>query len=95
MLLPGLVTTATNFAYHVNSRLRQYDPWKALHGKHVSGNYPSDSEMSLRSPKHVWPMDGIFTAIASPNSPNGGFNRLRLPTLPHRLPQPPIACPPL
>ena len=49
----------------------------------------------LGPPKHVWPMDGIFTAMASPNSPNGGFNRIRLPTLPHRLPQPPIARPPL
>ena len=44
------------FVNLVNShvRLRQQDPWRALHGKHAGSQvHPSGSKMSLRPSKHV------------------------------------------
>ena len=43
-----------SFADPVNLRLRQWDPWKALHGRHGWKFYPSDREVSLMPFKHVW-----------------------------------------
>ena len=43
-----------SFANHVNSRMIQYDPWKALHGRHGSDIGLSGSETFLRPSKHVW-----------------------------------------
>ena len=43
----------TSFAVHVISQLRQWGPWKALHGRHGSEIDSSDSEMSLRPSRHV------------------------------------------
>ena len=38
----------------VNSLVRQWDPWRALHRRHVSEVHPSDGETSLMPSKHVW-----------------------------------------
>ena len=43
-----------SFAKPVNSQLRQWDPWRVLHGRHGSEIHPGDREMLLRSSKHVW-----------------------------------------
>ena len=51
--LTDLLFSRASFADHVNSRLRQWDPWRALHGRHGSEIHPSDKEMSLKPPKHV------------------------------------------
>ena len=59
------------------------DPLRALHGRHGSEIQAGGSETSLRPCKDVW---GIWLAllalIASPNSPNRGFN---LPPSAHHL----------
>ena len=50
--LPGLAYTGLlfkgSFANYVNSQLRKWGPWRALHRKHGSEIYPSGSETSLR-----------------------------------------------
>ena len=43
-----------SFADPVNSWLRQWDPWGALHGRHGSEIHSSDGETSLTPFKHVW-----------------------------------------
>ena len=52
--------SGVSFADPVNSRLRQWDLWRVLHGRHGSEIHPSDSEMSLRPSKHVWAYDWHF-----------------------------------
>ena len=37
------------FADHVKSRLRQWDPWRALDGRHGSGIHPCIGETSLKA----------------------------------------------
>ena len=44
----------TSFPDPVNSSLRQWDPWVALHGRHGSEIHPSDGDTSLMPFKHVW-----------------------------------------
>ena len=86
----------TSFANPVNSQLRQWDSWRALHGRHGSEIHPSDSKTSLRPSKHVWAYGWhlLDLYVASSNIPNGGFN---LP-LAIQPPSPPAlllsACPP-
>ena len=63
------------FADHVKSRLRQWDPWRALDGRHGSDIHPCVSETSvkvLQSCLGLWP--ALHGLIATPNSPIGGFN---------------------
>ena len=43
-----------SFTNPVNSWIRQWDPWRVLHGRHGSEIHPSDSEASFRPSKHVW-----------------------------------------
>ena len=38
-----------DFADHVKSRLRQWDPWRALDGRYGSDIHPCVSEMSLKA----------------------------------------------
>ena len=62
---------------HVNSRLRQWDPWRALHGTHGSEIHPSDRETSLCPSKHILAYWLAFLGlITSANSPNRGYNLL-------------------
>ena len=79
-----------SFANPVNSWLRQWDPWRVLHGSHGSEIHPSDRETSFRPFKHVW---GLWLAllglIASSNSVNRGFNP------PPASQLPPLLTPPL
>ena len=64
-----------SFSNHVNSRPTQWDPWRALHGRHGSEIHPSDRETSIRPSEGVWAYGWHFLdSIASPNSPKGGFN---------------------
>ena len=46
--------SGASFANPVNSRLRQWDPWRALHGRHGPEIHPSGSETTLRPSKHAW-----------------------------------------
>ena len=63
------------FANHVKSRLRQWDPWRALDGRHGSDIHPCIGETSLKARQSCL---GLWLAlvghIATPNSPVGGFN---------------------
>ena len=53
--LGGLVCfSRVSFADHVNSWLRQWDPWGALHGRHGFEIHPSVGETSPTPFKHVW-----------------------------------------
>ena len=67
--------SGVSFADHVNSHLRKWDPWSALHGRHGSEIHLSESETSLKPSKHVWTYGWHFLGlIASPNTPNRSFN---------------------
>ena len=57
-----------SFTDHANSRLRQQDPWRALHGWHGFKIDPGGGETSLRPSKYVWTCDWHFldSYIASP-----------------------------
>ena len=39
---------------YTHSRLRQWDPQRALHGRYGSEIHTSDRKMSLRLSQHVW-----------------------------------------
>ena len=63
------------FADHVKSRLRQWDPWRALGGRHGSGIHPCIGETSLKAHQScldLWP--ALLGHIATPNGPVGAFN---------------------
>ena len=79
------------FADHVKSRLRQWDPWRALYGRCGSDIYPCVGETSLKALQSCL---GLWLAllglIATPNSPIGRYNR---PLASH--PPPPPTPPPL
>ena len=69
----------TSFADHVKSQLRQYDPWRALYGRHGSKIDTSSHEMSLSymPSRLVWTYNYYMLAllewdsyIANPNRPN-------------------------
>ena len=49
-----------SFDDHINSQLRQQDPWWELHGRHGSEINPSSSDMSLRLSRHVWAYNWHF-----------------------------------
>ena len=82
------------FADPVNSWLRQWNPWKVLHGRHGSEIHPSDGEIVSPMPfKHVWTYSLHFwdpkllqTVLTE------GLTCLRLPT--HLL-HPPLPLPPV
>ena len=79
-----------SFADPVSSWLRQWDPWRALHGRYGCKIHPRDRETSINAIQAclaLWL--ALLGPIASPNSPNGGFN---LPPTSH--PPPPPAPPP-
>ena len=44
----------------VNSLLRRWDPWRAIHGRNGSKIHPSDRETSVMSFKLVWAYDWQF-----------------------------------
>ena len=48
------------FADTVNSQLRQWDPWRALHGRHGSEIHPSERETSATTSRHVWAYGWCF-----------------------------------
>ena len=77
------------FADHVKSRLRQWDPWRALDGRYGSDIHPCIGETSLKALQLCL---GLWLAllghIATPNGPIGGLTHLRLPTRPLHLPHP-------
>ena len=81
-----------SFADPVNSQLRQWDPWRVLHGRHGSEIHPSDREMSLTPFNHAWTLWlALLGLIASPNSSNGRFNP---PLVSHSPLHPPLPLPP-
>ena len=52
MPLPSLARAS--FADHANLQLTQWDPWRALNGRHGSEIDPIGSETSQRPSKYVW-----------------------------------------
>ena len=80
--------TRVSFSDPVNPWLRQWDPWRALHGRHGSEIHSRDRETSIsyaiQACLCLWL--ALLGPIASPNSPNGWFN---LPPASH---PPPITC---
>ena len=76
-----------SFANPVNSWLRQWDPWRVLYGRHGCEIYPSNRETSIIAIQACLGLRlALLGLIASPNSPNRGFN---LPLASH--PHPPSA----
>ena len=79
-----------SFADHVNSWLRQCDPWGALHGMHGSEIHPSDRETSINAIQaclslygwHFWDPQLVQTVLTE------GLTRFWLPTHPLHLPTP-------
>ena len=66
--------STVSFTDPVNSWLRQWDPWKALHGRHGCEIHPSNREMSVDAIQAclcLWL--ALLGPMASPNGPNGGF----------------------
>ena len=82
--LGGLVCfSRASFADPVNSWLRQWDPWRALHGRHGSEIHPSDGETSL-TPFQAYL--GLWLALLGPiASPNNPYGRYYYKTLAKRL----------
>ena len=83
-----------SFANPVNSSLRQWNPWRALGGRHGCEIHPRDRETSINTIQAclgLWLE--LLGPIASPNSPN----RFNLPPASHPPPLPtplPLTCPP-
>ena len=77
-----------SFADPVNSWLKHWDPWGALHGRHGSEIHPwwGDVSYAIEACLGIWL--ALLGLIASLNTPNRGFNP---PLASH--PSPP-ACPP-
>ena len=95
--LPGLVDWSAFLERvfdPVNSWLRQWDPWRALHGRHGCEIHPRDRETSINAIQAclgLWLE--LLGPIGSPNSPN----RFNLPPASHPPPPPtplPLTCPP-
>ena len=76
---------SVSFTNHVNSQLRQQDPWR----RHGSEIVPSGSEISLRFSKNVWAYGCTSWILVSPNSLNKGFNQH--PTSHPSLPPTPLS----
>ena len=80
-----------DFADHVKPRLRQWDPWRALDGRHGSDIHPCVSETSHRPFQACQSLLlALLGLIATPNSPT---RRCNLPLASHPLP-PPYTCNP-
>ena len=79
------------FADPVNSWLGQWDPWRALHGRHGCEIHPSDGGdvyYAIQACLGLWL--ALLGLIASPNGPNGWFGP---PPASHPPPPPtPITC---
>ena len=80
-----------DFAKCVKSRLRQWDPWRALDGRYGSDIHPCTCvgesllrPSSTKSCQGLWP--ALFGLIATPNSLIGRYN----PSLASHPPPPPI-----
>ena len=74
----------------VNWRLRQWDPWRALHGTHGCKIHPRGRETSINAIQAcLGQWLALLGPIASPNGPNGGFSLSPASHLP-----PPPARPP-
>ena len=74
------------FADRVKSRLRQWDPWRALDGRYGSDTHPCVGETSLKALQSclgLWL--ALLRLIATPNSPVGWCN----PPLASHPPPPP------
>ena len=70
----------------IDSQLRQWDPWRPLHGRHGYEIYPRNRETSVNSDQaYVSLWLALLGLIASPNGPNGGFS---LPSASNLLPSP-------
>ena len=73
-----------SFANSTNSQLRQWDPWRALHGRHGSEIHPSNRETTFGPFEHNgWHFCNsqlVQTVIME------GLTWLQLPTLPLHLP---------
>ena len=83
------------FADPVNSRLGQWDPWRALHGRHGCEIHLRDGGTSITPFKRVWAYDWPFWDSQLVQMVlTDGLARLRLPTHPlHPLTRPPpITC---
>ena len=68
-----------SFADPVNSWLRQWDPWRVLHGRHECEVHPSNRETSINAIKTclgLWLV--LMGLIASTNSPNIGLMHQQL-----------------
>ena len=83
-----------SFVNPVNSWLRQWDSWGALHGRHGSEIHPSDGDVSyaIQACLSLWL--ALLGPIASPNSLNGGFNPSPASHSPPS-PAPPTHSPPI
>ena len=85
------------FADRVKSRLRQWDPWRALDGRYGSDIHPCVGETSLKALQSCL---GLWLAllglIATPNSPVGRCNPPPASHPPHPPPTrpPPYTCNP-
>ena len=63
------------FVNHVKSRLRQWDPWRALDGRYGSDIHPCVGETSLKALQSclgLWL--ALLGCIATPNGPVGRYN---------------------
>ena len=93
--LTGLLSRVT-FADPVNSWLGQWDPWRALHGRHGCEIHLRDGETSIMPFKHAWAYDWLFwDSWLVQTVLTNGLARLRLPTHPLHPPlplPPPITC---
>ena len=93
------------FADPVNSWLGQWDPWRALHGRHGCEIHPRDGGMSItpfkdgETPitpfKRVWAYDWLFwDSWLDQTVLTDGLARLRFPIYPLHPPLPPATRPP-
>ena len=84
-----------SFDDNVNSWRRQWDPWRALRGRHGSKIDPSGRKTSLRSSKHVWAYGWHFCthSYVVQTVLTKGLTQLQLHILPHQPPTLPPANP--
>ena len=83
------------FANPVNPWLGQWDPWRALHGRHGCEIHLRDAETSITPFKRVWAYDWLFwDSWLVQMVLTDGLARLRLPTYPLHPPLPPPTRPP-
>ena len=73
--LSGLVCfSRASFPNPVISWMRQWDPWRALHGRHGYESQPSNRETSFNAIQACFDLClALVGPKTSPNSPNRGF----------------------